>query len=87
MRALLHSVYDQPDTASVHAQYDRLLEAVTDKLPELAEHLDAARGDVLAFTTFPKTSGGRSGPTLENGSTGRSAGAPTSLGSSPTRTR
>ena len=50
----LHSVYDQPDTASVHAQYDRLLEAVADKLPKVAEHLDAARADVLAFTGFPK---------------------------------
>jgi len=54
VRAMLHSVYDQPDTASVHAQYDRLLEAVTDKLPKVAEHLDAARADVLAFTAFPK---------------------------------
>ncbi|OJY47843.1 MAG: hypothetical protein BGP03_05880 [Pseudonocardia sp. 73-21] len=24
VRALLHSVYDQPDTASVHAQFDRI---------------------------------------------------------------
>jgi transposase-like protein len=54
VRAMLHSVYDQPDTASVHAQYDRLLEAVHDKLPKVAEHLDAARADVLAFTGFPK---------------------------------
>ncbi len=54
VRAMLHSVYDQPDTASVHAQYDRLLEAVADKLPKVAEHLDAARPDVLAFTAFPK---------------------------------
>ena len=54
VRAMLHSVYDQPDSASVHAQYDRLLEAVADKLPKVAEHLDAARADVLAFTGFPK---------------------------------
>lgn len=54
VRAMLHSVYDQPDTQSVHAQYDRLLEAVADKLPKVAEHLDAARPDVLAFTAFPK---------------------------------
>jgi putative transposase len=54
VRAMLHSVYDQPDTASVHAQYDRLLAAVADKLPKVAEHLDAARADVLAFTAFPK---------------------------------
>jgi putative transposase len=54
VRAMLHSVYDQPDAASVHAQYDRLVAAVTDKLPTVAAHLDAARADVLAFTAFPK---------------------------------
>ncbi len=54
MRALLHSVYDQPDTASVHAQFDRILDALAEKLPAVAEHLDTARADVLAFTGFPK---------------------------------
>jgi putative transposase len=54
VKTLLHSVYDQPDAASVHAQYDRLVEAVAGKLPKVAEHLDAARADVLAFTAFPK---------------------------------
>ncbi|SDX68167.1 Transposase (or an inactivated derivative) [Geodermatophilus africanus] len=54
VRALLHSVYDQPDAASVHAQFDRVLDALTDKLPRVAEHLEAARADLLAFTAFPK---------------------------------
>ena len=54
VRALLHSVYDQPDAASVHAQFGRVLEAVADKLPKVAEHLDTARTDVLAFTGFPR---------------------------------
>ena len=54
VRALLHSVYDQPDAASVHAQFDRILDALADKLPKVAEHLEAARADVLAFTAFPK---------------------------------
>jgi putative transposase len=54
VRALLHSVYDQPDATSVHAQFDRVLDAVVDKLPNVAEHLDTARPDVLAFTGFPK---------------------------------
>ena len=54
VKTMLHSVYDQPDAASVHAQYDRLVEAVTDKLPTVAAHLEAARADVLAFTAFPK---------------------------------
>ena len=54
MGALLHSVYDQPDAGSVHAQFDRVLDALTDKLPKVAEHLENARADVLAFTAFPK---------------------------------
>ena len=51
---MLHSVYDQPDAASVHAQFDRLLDYTSDKLPAVAAHLEAAREDLLAFTTFPK---------------------------------
>jgi putative transposase len=54
VRTLLHSVYDQPDTQSVEAQYDRIIEALSGKLPKVAEHLEAARADLLAFTAFPK---------------------------------
>jgi putative transposase len=54
VKALLHSVYDQPDADAVHAQFDRVLDTLADKLPAVAEHLDAGRGDILAFTTFPK---------------------------------
>ena len=54
VKALVHSVYDQPDTASVHAQFDRVLDALQVKLPAVAGHLEAARADVLAFTAFPK---------------------------------
>ena len=54
VKTLLHSVYDQPDATSVHAQYDRLTDAIAAKLPKVAAHLDAARADVLAFTSFPK---------------------------------
>jgi len=54
VKAMLHSVYDQPDAAAVNAQFERLLDYVGEKLPAVAEHLDAARADVLAFTAFPK---------------------------------
>ncbi|CAN5138865.1 IS256-like element IS1081 family transposase [soil metagenome] len=54
VKTMLHSVYDQPDTDAVNAQFDRLLAAVTDKLPAVADHLETARADVLAFTGFPK---------------------------------
>ena len=54
VKAMLHSVYDQPDAPAVHAQFDRLLDYVEDRLPEVHTYLDAARADILAFTTFPK---------------------------------
>ncbi|MBB2984863.1 transposase-like protein [Terracoccus luteus] len=54
VKAMLHSVYDQPDAPAVHAQFDRLIDYVTDKLPAVAEHLTEAREDILAFTAFPK---------------------------------
>src|SRR5512133_2813782 len=54
VKALLHSVYDQPDTDAVQSQFDRILDALDDKLPAVAQHLDAARADILAFTAFPK---------------------------------
>ena len=54
VKALLHSVYDQPDAASVHAQFDRILDALHGKLPAVADHLEAARADLLAFTVFPR---------------------------------
>jgi putative transposase len=54
VKAMLHSVYDQPGTDEVNAQYDKMLDAVTGPLPAVAAHLDAARADVLAFTAFPR---------------------------------
>jgi putative transposase len=53
VKAMLHSVYDQPDSGSVHAQFDRLLDYVDGKLPAAFNHLDTARADILAFTGFP----------------------------------
>jgi putative transposase len=54
VKAMLHSVYDQPDAAAVHAQFDKLLDTVAESLPAVHEHLDAGRGDILAFTAFPR---------------------------------
>ncbi len=54
VRTLLHSVFDQPDAESVGAQYDRIIDALADKLPKVAEHLEEARANLLAFTAFPK---------------------------------
>lgn len=54
VKAMLHSVYDQPDQTSVEAQFDRLLDYVAERLPDVHDHLDQARADILAFTQFPK---------------------------------
>jgi putative transposase len=54
VRTLLHSVFDQADPVSVAAQYVRMLDALSEKLPKVAEHVDAARADLLSFTAFPK---------------------------------
>ena len=54
VKALLHSIYDQPDADAVHAQFDRVIDALHEKLPTVAEHLEEARADILAFTAFPK---------------------------------
>ena len=42
-----------PTPHAVNAQFDRLLDTSSDKLPDAHDHLDAARDDILAFTGFP----------------------------------
>jgi putative transposase len=54
VKALLHSIYDQPDDQAVRAQFDRVVDALHEKLPAVADHLEEARADILAFTAFPK---------------------------------
>ena len=38
----------------MHAQFDPIVDALSDKLPAVATQLDAARADILAFTAYPK---------------------------------
>jgi len=54
VKTLLGTVFDQPDAEAVHAQFDRVLDALEHKLPRVFEHLEAAREEILAFTAFPK---------------------------------
>jgi transposase-like protein len=52
VKAMLHSVFEQVDAEALHAQYDKLLDHVRG-LPEVHDHLDAARAEILAFAAFP----------------------------------
>ena len=54
VKTILHSIFAQPDAPSVHAQFDRAISALEAKLPAVADHLETARADILAFTAFPK---------------------------------
>lgn len=51
---LLRTVFDQPDSVEVHAQFGRVVDGLSAKFPAAAEHLDAARADLLTFTAFPR---------------------------------
>ena len=87
VKAMLHSVYDQPDAAAVHAQFDRLLDYVEEKLPDGSRApRRRPRGHPRLHRASPRTSGPRSGPTTPpSDSTGRSAAAPTPSGIFPNR--
>ncbi|GAA1900262.1 IS256 family transposase [Asanoa iriomotensis] len=51
---LVRTIFDQPDTDSVQAQYTRAVATIAERFPTAAEHLDDARPDLLAFTAFPR---------------------------------
>nr|EJI93804.1 transposase domain protein [Rhodococcus sp. JVH1] len=66
---------------SVHAQYDRIICASAEKLPKVADHLDAARPDLLARSPHSPS---RSGRTIRRRTSIRkSVGQPMWLESSP----
>jgi transposase-like protein len=50
----VRTIFDQADAAAVHTQFDRIVVALAEKYPDAAEHLDAARDDLLAFTAYPR---------------------------------
>src|SRR2546421_4750207 len=50
---MVRTIFDQPDAASVRAQFGRVVEAIEARFPDAATHLDEARDDLLAFTGFP----------------------------------
>lgn len=51
---LLRTVFEQPGTEAVNAQVTHALDALEAKFPKAAAHLGEARGDLLAFTAFPR---------------------------------
>ncbi len=50
----VRTIFDQADADAVHAQYDRVIDALDTKYRDAAEHLEAARAELLAFTSYPR---------------------------------
>ena len=50
----VRTIFDQADADAVTAQYDRVIDALDPKYRDAAEHLEAARGELLAFTSYPR---------------------------------
>jgi putative transposase len=51
---LVRTIFDQPGPDEVDAQFGRVVTALEARLPAAAEHLSAARDDLLAFTAVPR---------------------------------
>jgi putative transposase len=51
---LLRTVFEQPDEQAVRSQMASVIAALDEKFPKAAEHLEAAREDLLAFAAFPR---------------------------------
>jgi transposase-like protein len=52
--AMLKTIFAQETAADAHAQWNTVADALRDRAPKLAELMDAAREDVLAYTVFPR---------------------------------
>ncbi|TQM37699.1 IS256 family transposase [Pseudonocardia cypriaca] len=50
----VRTIFDQADTDAVHAQYDRVIDALEPRFRDAAQHLEAARAELLAFTSYPR---------------------------------
>jgi len=51
--AAIRTIFSQPDTEHVHAQFDEIATMLEAKFPAVADMLTDARADLLAFSSFP----------------------------------
>jgi putative transposase len=52
--ATIRTVFAQPDAASAREQWQRVIETLRPRFPRVAELLEAAEDDVLAYLAFPR---------------------------------
>jgi transposase-like protein len=51
---LVRTIFEQADAKEVAVQFDRVVDALAEKLPRAAEHLSDAKADLLGFTAYPR---------------------------------
>ncbi|EEI16543.1 IS256 family transposase, partial [Corynebacterium lipophiloflavum] len=51
---MFHTIFQQPDAASVWAQARDVVEFCQQKFPDVADYLEEALDELLAFTQCPK---------------------------------
>ena len=64
--ATIRTVFAQPDAEGAREQWRRVADSFRSRFPRLAELMDEAEEDVLAYHAFPRSTGGRSGPTTRS---------------------
>jgi transposase-like protein len=52
--AVFRTIFAQPDPDAVSATWDQVRDQLTAMFPKIGPYMDAAKTDVLAFTTFPR---------------------------------
>jgi putative transposase len=60
--AMLKTIFAQETKAEAEAQWDVVADALREKQPKLGALMDASRDDVLAYMSFPASTGPRSPP-------------------------
>ena len=81
LASMVRTILQQPYPEEGHTQLERMIAQQQESFPQTASLLDAARPDILAFSSFPAPTGRRSGPTIpKSDSTKENAGAPTVVG-------
>lgn len=51
--SIIRTIFAQPDPEHVYAQFDVVVRMLTRSHPKIAEMLESARTDLLAFAEFP----------------------------------
>jgi len=52
--ATIRTIFAQPGQAEVRAQVDKVADMLTEQFPTVAELLQDAKGDLTAFSDFPR---------------------------------